>query len=113
MKQDIIEIGYCPEQLDEIDYHAWLQGEGVAYIKSVEDDIYLQMPLVRLFTRILELCKDGLKLTPSGYLPNKIVAEVYPLGPKEPSSHSFLKTAYPQLNFFRRAAGLRITCCNG
>lgn len=83
MKQDIIEIGYCPEQLDEIDYHAWLQGEGVAYIKSVEDDIYLQMPLVRLFTRILELCKDGLKLTSSGYLPNKIVAEVYPLGPKD------------------------------
>ena len=53
MKQDIIELGYCPEQSDEIDYHAWLQGEGVAYIKSVEDGIYLQMPLVRLFTRHL------------------------------------------------------------
>ena len=83
MKYDIIELEYCPEQLDEIDYQAWLPGEGVAYVKSVEDEVYLQMPLVRLYKRLLDLCKDGIKLTPSGYLPNKIVAEVYPLGPKD------------------------------
>ena len=31
----------------------------------------------------------------------------------ERTSHCFLKTTYPQLNFFRRAVGLRITCRNG
>lgn len=77
-------LGYCPYQIDEMLQHTWEKGEGVAYIiKQESEEVFLQAPIVRQYMRILELCKEGIKLTPSGYLPNKIVADVYPLGPKD------------------------------
>lgn len=77
-------LGYCKYQIEEIHEQWWASGNGVAYVKPQEsEDDFLQMPLVRQFVRLLELCKDGIKLTPSGLLPNKVVAEVYPLGPED------------------------------
>lgn len=77
-------LGYCKYQIEEIHQQWWERGNGVAYAKYQKSkEEFLQIPLVRQFVRLLELCADGIKLTPAGYLPNKVVAEVYPLGPKD------------------------------
>ena len=77
-------LGYCKYQIEEIHSQWWERGNGVAYVKYLEsEEEFLQIPLVRQFVRLLELCAAGIKLTPAGFLPNKVVAEVYPLGPKD------------------------------
>ena len=84
MRIEETHMGYCREQIEELLDHTWQEGDGVAYVKEgLSDEVFLQMPLIRQYMRLMEMCKDGIKLTPSGYLPNKVVAEVYPLGPKD------------------------------
>ena len=77
-------LGYCKYQIQEIHDHWWERGTGVAYVKYQEsEEDFLQIPLVAQYMKLMELCAAGIKLTPNGYLPNKVVAEIYPLGPKE------------------------------
>ena len=77
-------LGYCKYQIEEIHSQWWERGNGVAYVKYLQtEEEFLQIPLVRQFVRLHELCEAGIKLTPAGFLPNKVVAEVYPLGPKD------------------------------
>ena len=77
-------LGYCKYQIEEIHDHWWERDNGVAYVKEQEsEEDFLQIPLVAQYMRLMELCAAGVKLTPNGFLPNKVVAEIYPLGPKE------------------------------
>ena len=77
-------LGYCKYQIEEIYDPWWERGTGIAYVKPQEsEDEFLKIPLVAQYMRLMELCAAGIKLTPNGYLPNKVVAEIYPLGPKE------------------------------
>ena len=90
---------YSKNQIAESFEHIWKKGYGVAYVKDLDcSDDFLQSPLVRQYMRLLELCRKGIKLTPSGFLPNKVVKEIYPLGPKDPFTEMALSKLGNHIN---------------
>lgn len=90
---------YSKNQIAESFEHIWKKGYGVAYVKDMDcSDDFLQSPLVRQYMRLLELCRKGIKLTPSGFLPNKVVKEIYPLGPKDPFTEMALSKLGNHIN---------------
>lgn len=71
--------------MDElISDHLWTKDEGTAYLKDFEgESVYLEMPLVNLTYRILDMAADGLPLTKVGNPTTSFIEELYPLGPKD------------------------------
>ena len=75
---------YSERQEDEMLLHRWEKGSGPAYIKDYEDEnVYLEMPLVALVHRLMELSSEGMPMTPSLNPKRNVVAELYALGPKD------------------------------
>ena len=69
---------------DYISDHFWTKDEDTAYLKDFADEnVYLEMPLVNLFYRMLDMAADGLPLTKVGNPTIAVIEELYPLGPKD------------------------------
>ena len=52
---------------DYISDHFWTKDEDTAYLKDFADEnVYLEMPLVNLIYRMLDMAADGLPLTKVG-----------------------------------------------
>lgn len=71
--------------MDElISDHLWTKDEDTAYLKDFADEsVYLEMPLVNLTYRMLDMAADGLPLTKVGNPTTAVIEELYPLGPKD------------------------------
>lgn len=63
----------------------WSHPDSPIFVKELSDDAYMKVPLFRQVERLLQLCstKNGIKLTPRGMLPLRVVREVYELGVKD------------------------------
>ena len=62
----------------------WLLEDGNAYLKNYPDEsIYLEMPLVRLANRMIDMAAEGLPLTKTLNPKLSVLSELYPLGPKD------------------------------
>lgn len=111
---------------DYISDHFWTKDEDTAYLKDFADEnVYLEMPLVNLIYRMLDMAADGLPLTKVGNPTIAVIEELYPLGPKDYYWENFPRkkmtlSAIPQMaiiwdylkyaNLFRKYKGtLRLT----
>lgn len=62
----------------------WTKDEDTAYLKDFADEsVYLEMPLVNLTYRMLDMAADGFPLTKVGNPTTAVIEELYPLGPKD------------------------------
>lgn len=62
----------------------WERGNGGAYLKDYPDEsIYLEMPLVRIASRMIEMAAEGIPITKTGNPKLQVLKEWYPLGPKD------------------------------
>lgn len=69
---------------EHISDHFWTKDEDTAYLKDFTDEsVYLEMPLVNLTYRMLDMAADGLPLTKVGNPTTAVIEELYPLGPKD------------------------------
>lgn len=71
--------------MDElISNHFWTRDEDIAYLKDFDDEnVYLEMPLVNMTYRMLNMAAEGLPLTKVGNPTTAVIEELYPLGPKD------------------------------
>ncbi|GAB6122389.1 hypothetical protein [Dysgonomonas termitidis] len=73
--------GYSPSEMFNILHHP-LEESSVVYLRKLKKDDYVQSPLYMQIKSLAEIIKrEGtVKLTPNGYLPPKLVIELYNLG---------------------------------
>lgn len=71
--------------MDElISDHFWTKDEDIAYLKDFAvENVYLDMPLVNMTYRMLDMAAEGLPLTKVGNPTTAVIEELYPLGPKD------------------------------
>lgn len=71
--------------MDElISDHLWTKDEDTAYLKDFADEsVYLEMPLINMTYRMLDMAVEGLPLTKVGNPTTAVIEELYPLGPKD------------------------------
>lgn len=75
--------GYSPTEMSTILYHTFDSNSPLQF-HSLTWDEYNQMPLFRQVKHLLQtLAEQEVKLTAAGYLPPRIVKELYPLGLSE------------------------------
>lgn len=68
---------------EHISDHFWTKDEDIAYLKNFTDEnVYLEMPLVNMTYRMLDMAAQGLPLTKAGNPTTAVIEELYPLGPK-------------------------------
>lgn len=71
------------QEIDPLDYK-WLPGEGTVYLKNfANESIYLEMPLVRLANKMLDMAEEGIPIVKSGNPKLAVLKELYPFGPKD------------------------------
>ncbi len=62
----------------------WTKEHDTAYLKDFTDEsVYLEMPLVNMVYRMLDMAAEGLPLTKVGNPTSAVIEELYPLGPKD------------------------------
>lgn len=73
--------GYTPEDMNYIIFDPW-SDRSPLHLNTLKDTDFEQIPLLRQVRRLISiLLNDGkIKLTAAGYLPPKIVKELYALG---------------------------------
>ena len=64
--------------------HEWRKGNKTAYLKDYSDEtIYLEMPLVRIANKMIDMADEGIPLTQNGNPKLAVLKELYPFGPKD------------------------------
>ena len=62
----------------------WTKEQDSAYLKDFTDEsVYLEMPLVNMVYRMLDMAAEGIPLTKVGNPTSAVIEELYPLGPKD------------------------------
>lgn len=87
--------------MDElISDHFWTKDEDIAYLKDFAvENVYLDMPLVNMTYRMLDMAAEGLPLTKVGNPTTAVIEELYPLGPKDFFGKIILKRKWYYLLF--------------
>ena len=73
--------GYSPEDMNYIIYHPWGENS-ILHLNTLQDADFEKIPLLKQVRHLIAILlnDEKIKLTTAGYLPPKIVKELYALG---------------------------------